>query len=64
MKILVVDDHPLIVEALAQGRTLLLPDRTSRLVWWVRKFAPGFYARTMKRRVSAEFLTPREEMQA
>jgi hypothetical protein len=37
---------------------LLLPDRTSRLAWWVRKLAPGFYARTMKRRVSAEFLTP------
>jgi NAD(P)-dependent dehydrogenase (short-subunit alcohol dehydrogenase family) len=50
-----------IVDALAQGRTLLLPDRTSRLAWWVRKFAPGFYARTMKRRVSAEFPTPSEE---
>lgn len=47
-----------IFEALAQGQTLLLPDRTSRLAWWVRKFAPGFYARTMKRRVSAEFLNP------
>jgi NAD(P)-dependent dehydrogenase (short-subunit alcohol dehydrogenase family) len=50
-----------IVDALAQGQTLLLPDRTSRLAWWVRKFAPGFYARTMKRRVSAEFPTPSEE---
>ena len=47
-----------IVDALAQGRSLLLPDRTSRLAWWVRKIAPGFYARTMKRRVGAEYLKP------
>ena len=44
-----------IVDAIAQRRRLLLPDRTSRLAWWVRKFAPGFYAGTMKRRVRAEF---------
>jgi NAD(P)-dependent dehydrogenase (short-subunit alcohol dehydrogenase family) len=44
-----------IFEAIANGHNLLLPDRTSRLAWWVRKLAPGFYARTMKRRVSAEF---------
>ena len=44
-----------IVEAIAHRRSLLLPDRTSRLAWWVRKFAPGFYAGTMKRRVRAEF---------
>jgi short-subunit dehydrogenase len=47
-----------IVQALAQGRALLLPDRTSRLAWWTRKFAPGFYARAMKRRVGAEFQQP------
>ena len=47
-----------IFHALAQGQTLLLPDRTSRLAWWVRKIAPGFYARTMKRRVGAEYLKP------
>ncbi|MBK9198298.1 SDR family oxidoreductase [Candidatus Skiveiella danica] len=47
-----------IVDALAQGQTLLLPDRTSRLAWWIRKIAPGFYARTMKRRVGAEYLKP------
>jgi NAD(P)-dependent dehydrogenase (short-subunit alcohol dehydrogenase family) len=46
-----------IFDAIAQGRSLLLPDRTSRLAWWVSKLAPGFYARTMKRRVSAEFQT-------
>jgi len=44
-----------IVEAITHRRNLLLPDRTSRLAWWVRKFAPGFYAHTMKRRVRAEF---------
>ncbi len=47
-----------IFDAMALGQPLLLPDRTSRLAWWVRKFAPGFYARTMKRRVGAEFLIP------
>ena len=41
--------------AVAQGRRLLLPDRTSRLAWWVSRLAPAFYARTMKRRVGAEF---------
>jgi NAD(P)-dependent dehydrogenase (short-subunit alcohol dehydrogenase family) len=46
-----------IFDAIAQGQNLLLPDRTSRLAWWVRKLAPGFYAHTMKRRVSAEFQT-------
>lgn len=46
-----------IVAALAQGRTRLLPDRTSRLAWWVSRLAPGFYARTMARRVRAEFET-------
>jgi NAD(P)-dependent dehydrogenase (short-subunit alcohol dehydrogenase family) len=50
-----------IFETVAQCQTLLLPDRTSRLAWWVHKFAPGFYARTMKRRVGAEFPTPSEE---
>jgi len=44
-----------IVDAIAHRRSLLLPDRTSRLAWWVRKFTPGLYARTMKRRVRAEF---------
>ena len=47
-----------IFRALAQDQTLLLPDRTSRLAWWIRKIAPGFYAHTMKRRVGAEYLTP------
>ena len=48
----------LIVAAIAQRRPLLLPDRTSRLAWWVSKLAPAFYARTMTRRVRAEFVQP------
>jgi short-subunit dehydrogenase len=44
-----------IFDSIAQGKTVLLPDRTSRLAWWVNKLAPDFYARTMKRRVGAEF---------
>lgn len=44
-----------ILTALAQGKTQLLPDRTSRLAWWVSRLAPGFYARAMQRRVRAEF---------
>ena len=46
-----------ILAALAQGKGQLLPDRTSRLAWWVSRLAPGLYARTMKRRVRAEFET-------
>ena len=44
-----------ILTALAQSKTRLLPDQTSRLAWWVSKLAPGFYANTMKRRVRVEF---------
>jgi short-subunit dehydrogenase len=44
-----------ILESIARGQSLLLPDRTSRLAWWVSKLAPGLYARAMKRRVGAEF---------
>jgi len=52
-----------ILTALQQGKKQLLPDRTSRLAWWVSKLAPGFYARTMKQRVQAEFMnhTPKGE---
>jgi NAD(P)-dependent dehydrogenase (short-subunit alcohol dehydrogenase family) len=53
-----VDIARLIFNAIAHGKSLLLPDRTSRLAWWVSKLAPVFYARTMKRRVSAEFQIP------
>lgn len=44
-----------IFAAMAQGQSRLLPDRTSRLAWWASKLAPGFYARTMTRRIRPEF---------
>ena len=39
----------------AESRRLLLPDRTSRLAWWLSRLAPQRYASIMKRRVGAEF---------
>ena len=44
-----------IFDAMAEGRALLLPDRTSRLAWWLNRLLPATYAKTMKRRVGAEF---------
>ena len=44
-----------IFAAVADDRRLLLPDRTSRLAWWISRLAPAVYARAMKRRVGAEF---------
>ena len=44
-----------IFEAVAQGRTLLLPDATARKAWWLSRLAPGLYARIMRRRVGGEF---------
>jgi len=44
-----------VIEAVAKDRRLLLPDRTSRLAWWLSRLAPALYARTMKRRVGGEF---------
>jgi len=44
-----------IFEAVAEGRPLLLPDRTARKAWWLSRIAPTIYARTMKRRVGGEF---------
>ncbi len=41
--------------AIAESRPLLLPDRTSRLAWWLSRLAPQRYASIMKRRVGAEF---------
>jgi hypothetical protein len=34
---------------------MLLPDRTSRMAWWLNKLAPGLYARTMTRRIAPEY---------
>jgi len=44
-----------IIDAVAAGRELLLPDATSRKAWWLSRLAPGVYARIMKRRVGGEF---------
>jgi NAD(P)-dependent dehydrogenase (short-subunit alcohol dehydrogenase family) len=44
-----------IFEAIAENYRLLLPDRTARLAWWISRLTPAFYARTMKRRLGAEF---------
>ncbi|MBI5899163.1 MAG: SDR family oxidoreductase [Rhodocyclales bacterium] len=44
-----------ILDAVAAGRELLLPDATSRKAWWLSRLAPGLYANIMKRRVGAEF---------
>jgi len=44
-----------VFEAVAQGRTLLLPDATARKAWWLSRLAPGLYAMIMKRRVGGEF---------
>ena len=44
-----------IFAAVADDRRLLLPDRTSRLAWWLSRLAPAAYARAMKRRVGTEF---------
>jgi len=44
-----------ILDAVASGRPLLLPDATSRQAWWLSRLAPGLYARIMKRRAGGEF---------
>lgn len=44
-----------VFDAVAEGRALLLPDRTARKAWWLSRLAPGLYARIMKRRVGGEF---------
>ena len=48
-----------VFDAVAEGRTLLLPDPTARKAWWLSRLAPGLYARIMKRRVGGEFSPPR-----
>ncbi|MDP2135436.1 MAG: SDR family oxidoreductase [Sulfuritalea sp.] len=44
-----------IFDAVAQGRTLLLPDGTARKAWWLSRLAPRLYTKIMKRRVGGEF---------
>jgi NAD(P)-dependent dehydrogenase (short-subunit alcohol dehydrogenase family) len=44
-----------VFDAVAAGRTLLLPDATARKAWWLIRLAPRLYAKIMKRRVGGEF---------
>lgn len=44
-----------VLDAVATGRKLLLPDNTARKAWWLSRLAPELYARIMKRRVGGEF---------
>jgi NAD(P)-dependent dehydrogenase (short-subunit alcohol dehydrogenase family) len=43
-----------IVDAARRGQRLLLPDRVSRLSWWVSRLAPRLYARLMAARLRQE----------
>lgn len=43
-----------VFRAAQRERRLLLPDRVSRLAWWVSRLAPGFYARQMVRKLRRE----------
>ena len=43
-----------ILRAARSGRHLLLPGRMAKLAWWLSRFAPGYYARAMTRRLHAE----------
>lgn len=44
-----------ILQAVQRRQPLLLPDRTSRLAWWLHKWAPRLYASTMTRRIAPEY---------
>lgn len=46
-----------ILHAIDRRQPLLLPDRTSRLAWWLSRLAPGLYARTMTQRIAPEYPT-------
>ena len=48
-----------IVRAAERGRRLLLPDRVSRLAWWVSRLAPRLYAQQMARRLGDEMRSGR-----
>lgn len=44
-----------ITRAIDRRQPQLLPDRTSRLAWWLQNLLPQTYARTMTRRVAPEY---------
>ncbi len=43
-----------IFQAASREQRLLLPDRVSRLSWWVSRLAPRFYERLMVRKLGKE----------
>lgn len=43
-----------ILRAAQSGKHLLLPGRMAKLSWWVSRLAPGYYARSMARRLHGE----------
>lgn len=43
-----------ILRAAQSGKHLLLPGRMAKLSWWVNRLAPGYYARSMARRLHGE----------
>lgn len=43
-----------ILRAARNGRHLLLSGRMAKLAWWVSRLAPGYYARSMTRRLRGE----------
>jgi hypothetical protein len=45
-----------IFRAAAGEQRLLLPDRISRLSWWVSRLAPRFYERQMVKKLGKEML--------
>jgi hypothetical protein len=38
----------------SHGRRLVLVGRTARVAWWLSRFAPRLYERTMSRRLQGE----------
>lgn len=46
-----------IIAAVEHRAPVLLPDRTSRMAWWLNKLAPTLYARTMTQRIAPEYPT-------
>ncbi|KRS18086.1 SDR family NAD(P)-dependent oxidoreductase [Roseovarius indicus] len=48
------DAAAVILRGVARGRTFIPVGRVARLSWWIRRAAPGFYERMMRRRISGE----------
>jgi hypothetical protein len=44
------------VQAAERDRRLLLIGRTAHAAWWISRIAPGFYERSMARRLRGEMV--------